>query len=162
MLDNNIGSSVQQDMAKKALISNTEIISRTGNTENKSYFTFLDQSETKTVDYQSDFYNLANCIHQLLYFENLSMVQGLDGVQMPRTKLKRYWNQDLWTDTFTVLLNPSVSQGDGSRTRCNTVLSSRATEIEALLTRVEREFTSQLNSRKFNVSFTTFLLVVVN
>ena len=105
-------------------------------------FAFLDQSETKVVDYQSDLYNLTNCIHQLLYFDNLSTVLT-DGMHMPRSKLKRYWNQELWTDVFTVLLNDNCSNSP-SKVRCE--------EIERLICRMQQELTTQLDSRKFNVS----------
>jgi hypothetical protein len=142
---------VQRSMIQKSRLNTTTTTTTSSSSksekcdnpeiDSKCCYTFLDQSETKAVDYESDLYNLSNCIHQLLYFDNLSTVVDCNGTQMPRTKLKRYWNQDLWTEVFTVLLN---STSDTSKVRSEA--------IERLLDRMQQELTAQLDSRKFNVS----------
>ena len=75
--------------------------------------------------YQPDYFGLAGIIYCMLYgkyFEENSIVShpGKDG--KPRHKLatsfKRYWQVDLWTNLFDLLLNPTSLREDGSLPLC--------------------------------------------
>jgi hypothetical protein len=78
---------------------------------------------------QIDFFGLVGCIHQLLFFTNLSVRQcaandvrpiGAQSSSSPTwtmsSSFKRYWRVDVWSDVFSTLLNRQrLSQEDFSR-----------------------------------------------
>jgi checkpoint serine/threonine-protein kinase len=70
--------------------------------------------EGRPWTWQIDYYGLAGVIHCLLfgkYIETVRSDQGGLGRGGPKYKiresLKRYWQTDIWSDCFEVLLNPS-------------------------------------------------------
>jgi checkpoint serine/threonine-protein kinase len=69
--------------------------------------------EMRPWTYQVDYHGLAAIIHSLLfgrYIETTASKSGLPGVQSKHYKitqpLKRYWQKEIWTEVFDVLLNP--------------------------------------------------------
>lgn len=143
--DDRNNNAIQNAMIQKAHLSGEPELMWSS----QSYCTFLDSSGASSADYQADFYNLLNCIHQLLYFENLSTIRDSDGSLMPKMKFKRYWNQELWTDIFSSLLN----------SKADIVSKARLSEIEGLIARMQLAFQNQLDSKKFNVSRLNMIIV---
>jgi checkpoint serine/threonine-protein kinase len=80
--------------------------------------------EGRPWTWQIDYYGLAGVIHCLLfgkYIETVRSDQGGLGRGGPKYKiresLKRYWQTDIWSDCFEVLLNPSsfLAHEDGGK-----------------------------------------------
>ena len=59
----------------------------------------------------ADYYGLAACLHQLIFFSPLETTHGrkgcgeFDGVVVPTAALKRYWNRPVWSRLYGLLLN---------------------------------------------------------
>ncbi|KAI5286955.1 hypothetical protein KEM54_006351 [Ascosphaera aggregata] len=67
--------------------------------------------ENRPWTHQIDLYGIAGVMHVLLFHENMevkSTPAGLGGrpTYQIKKKLKRYWNQDIWTEVFDLCLNP--------------------------------------------------------
>ncbi|RGP60905.1 bub kinase [Fusarium longipes] len=76
--------------------------------------------EGRPWTWQIDYHGLAGTIHTLLfgkYIETMRCDQGGLGKSGRRYKiresLKRYWQTDLWSDCFEILLNPVVTAAAG-------------------------------------------------
>ncbi|KAH7197699.1 Mad3/BUB1 homology region 1-domain-containing protein [Fusarium flagelliforme] len=76
--------------------------------------------EGRPWTWQIDYHGLAGTIHTLLfgkYIETMRCDQGGLGKSGRRYKiresLKRYWQTDLWSDCFEILLNPGVAAAAG-------------------------------------------------
>lgn len=100
--------------------------------------------------YQPDYFGLAGIIYCMLhgkYFEDSSITShpGQDGE--PRYKLaapfKRYWQVDLWTKLFDLLLNPTSVREDGSLPLCSELGAMRE-EMEGVLVVKDRGHGSAL------------------
>jgi checkpoint serine/threonine-protein kinase len=106
----------------------------------------VEMREGRSWTYQADYFGLAGIVYCMLYgkyIEASSVVcvtprQGDDGHQHsgPRYKLstafKRYWQTDLWTRLFDVLLNPCLVRPDGALPVSDTLALLRA-EMEVWL-----------------------------
>ena len=80
----------------------------------------LQLRENRPWTYEVDYFGLAGIIHCMLfgkYFDSKSVVPVSDE-EPTRYKiaaqLKRYWQVDLWTRVFDVLLNPLLVRDDSS------------------------------------------------
>ncbi|KAH9949938.1 Mad3/BUB1 homology region 1-domain-containing protein [Amylocystis lapponica] len=90
--------------------------------------------------YQTDYFGLAGIIFCMLYgkyIEAASVVPAepaADGMQRYKlaTPFKRYWQVDLWTRLFDVLLNPTLVRPDGQLPVCGELAGLR-TEMETWL-----------------------------
>lgn len=75
--------------------------------------------EARPWTHQVDYFGLANCLHTLLfgrYIETIAdkaQALGGGGVKTYRLRegLKRYWQTEIWSDVFGVLLNPGRVEG---------------------------------------------------
>ena len=100
----------------------------------------LEMREGRPWTYQTDYFGLAGIIYCMLYgkyIEASSVVPappGPDG--QPRYKLsspfKRYWQGELWTRLFDLLLNPTLVHTDGRLPLCGEMSALRE-EMEAWL-----------------------------
>ncbi|KAH9051945.1 Mad3/BUB1 homology region 1-domain-containing protein [Lactarius vividus] len=96
----------------------------------------VEMREGRPWTYQADYFGLAGIVYCMLYgkyIEASSVVlveppKGGEGV--PRYKLatgfKRYWQADLWTRLFDVLLNPCLVRPDGALPLSDTLALLRA------------------------------------
>ncbi|PSS19952.1 hypothetical protein PHLCEN_2v3125 [Hermanssonia centrifuga] len=106
----------------------------------------LEMREGKAWTYQTDYFGLAGIIYCMLYgkyIEASSVTEvSTSGDSPTRYKLatpfKRYWQGDLWTRLFDVLLNPTLIRADGQL--------PLTVELEAL--RVEMETWLQANCNR--------------
>jgi checkpoint serine/threonine-protein kinase len=83
----------------------------------------VEMREGRPWTYQADYFGLAGIVYCMLYgkyIETSSVVRAAAaevGEGTPRYKLapgfKRYWQADLWTRLFDVLLNPCLVRPDG-------------------------------------------------
>jgi checkpoint serine/threonine-protein kinase len=104
----------------------------------------VEMREGRPWTYQADYFGLAGIVYCMLYgkyIEASSIVLVTPPLQQrqvnrPRYKLaaafKRYWQADLWTRLFDVLLNPCLVNPDGALPVSDTLAQLRA-EIEAWL-----------------------------
>jgi len=70
--------------------------------------------------YQPDYFGLAGIVYCMLYgkyFEENSIVQHAGQYQLS-VSFKRYWQVDLWTELFDLLLNPTLVRPDGQLPLC--------------------------------------------
>ena len=84
----------------------------------------VEMREGRPWTYQADYFGLAGIVYCMLYgkyIEASSVVRAAmpeAGESVPRYKLaagfKRYWQTDLWTRLFDVLLNPCLVHPDGA------------------------------------------------
>ena len=103
----------------------------------------VEMREGRSWTYQADYFGLAGIVYCMLYgkyIEASSIAQVTPQLQQqrggPRYKLatafKRYWQADLWTQLFDVLLNPCFVRPDGALPVTDTLASLRA-EMETWL-----------------------------
>jgi len=103
----------------------------------------LEMREGRPWTYQADYFGLAGIVYCMLYgkyIEASSVVLAAppskSGEGVPRYKLatgfKRYWQADLWTRLFDVLLNPCLVRPDGALPLSDTLALLRA-EMEEWL-----------------------------
>ncbi|KAJ3491778.1 hypothetical protein NLI96_g434 [Meripilus lineatus] len=86
----------------------------------------LEMREGRPWSYQTDYFGLAGIIYCLLYgkyIEASSVTLVASSAQdQPRYKLstpfKRYWQGDIWTRLFDLLLNSSMARPDGKLPLC--------------------------------------------
>ncbi|KAI9060660.1 hypothetical protein FKP32DRAFT_1043827 [Trametes sanguinea] len=96
--------------------------------------------EGRPWTFQTDYYGLAGIIYCLLYgkyIEASSVVPaaaGADGAMRHKlaTPFKRYWQGELWTRLFDLLLNPTLARADG-KLPVNDELAALRGEMEAWL-----------------------------
>ncbi|KAH9178210.1 hypothetical protein EDB89DRAFT_1154819 [Lactarius sanguifluus] len=102
----------------------------------------VEMREGRPWTYQADYFGLAGIVYCMLYgkyIEAPSVVlveppKGGEGVQRYKlaTGFKRYWQTDLWTRLFDVLLNPCLVRPDGTLPLPDTLALLRA-EMEEWL-----------------------------
>jgi checkpoint serine/threonine-protein kinase len=103
----------------------------------------VEMREGRPWTYQADYFGLAGIVYCMLYgkyIEASSVVLSApppeSGEGVPRYKLamgfKRYWQTDLWTRLFDVLLNPCLVRPDGALPLSDTLTLLRA-EMEEWL-----------------------------
>ncbi|KAG9028394.1 hypothetical protein FRB95_006525 [Tulasnella sp. JGI-2019a] len=78
----------------------------------------VEMREGRAWTYETDYFGLAGIIYCMLfakYIETTTKVDPATGAVRHRitTPFKRYWNTDLWTRVFDVLLNPKLARADG-------------------------------------------------
>ena len=90
--------------------------------------------------YQPDYFGLAGIVYCMLYgkyFEDNSVVSytGADGETRYKlgASFKRYWQVDLWTKLFDLLLNPTLVREDGSLPLCQELGALREGMEEVLV-----------------------------
>ncbi|OCF61498.1 BUB protein kinase [Kwoniella mangroviensis CBS 10435] len=66
----------------------------------------IEMQNGENWSYQTDYYGLASIAYTMLYGKYIKVVKGQDGLWAIDQGLKRYWQQDLWTNFFRTLLNP--------------------------------------------------------
>jgi checkpoint serine/threonine-protein kinase len=95
--------------------------------------------ENRSWTYQTDYFGLAGIIYCMLfgkYIQASSVAEctSEDGVQKHKitTPFKRYWQTELWTRLFDVLLNPCTVRPDGELPVCD-ALSDLRKEMEQWL-----------------------------
>lgn len=80
----------------------------------------LQLRENRPWTYEVDYFGLASIVHCMLfgkYFDSKSVVPVSDDAPVRyriAAQLKRYWQVDIWTRVFDLLLNPLLVRGDGS------------------------------------------------
>ena len=102
----------------------------------------VEMREGRPWTFQADYFGLAGIVYCMLYgkyIEASSVVRAAPlkaGEGAPRYKLatgfKRYWQADLWTRLFDVLLNPCLVRPDGALPLSDTLTSLRV-EMEEWL-----------------------------
>lgn len=92
--------------------------------------------------HQPDYFGLAGIIYCMLYgkyFEDNSIISHPGEGREPRYRLaasfKRYWQVDLWTRLFDLLLNPTLVREDGSLPLCPELGALREEMEEVLVTK---------------------------
>jgi checkpoint serine/threonine-protein kinase len=110
----------------------------------------MEMNQNKPWTYQTDYFGLAGIIHCMLYgkyFESSTLAQGPNGQYKLATPFKRYWQVDIWTRLFDMLLNPTSVRADGSLPVCQ--------ELREL--RVEMEEWLQNNCNRSSISLKSLL-----
>ena len=115
----------------------------------------LELREGKPWTYQTDYFGLAGIIYCMLYgkyIEASSVTQAPETDGPPRYKLatpfKRYWQGDLWTRLFDMLLNSALVHPDGKLPLCDevgTIREEMEVWLQANCNRADRKST-RLNS----------------
>lgn len=78
--------------------------------------------------YQPDYFGLAGIVYCMLYgryFDEKSVVEGQEGTYKLSASFKRYWQVDLWTELFDLLLNPTLVRPGGQLPLCAELTSIR-------------------------------------
>ncbi|CCM01398.1 uncharacterized protein FIBRA_03449 [Fibroporia radiculosa] len=96
--------------------------------------------ENRSWTYQTDYFGLAGIIYCMLYgkyIEASSVITSPPTAERHQryklaTPLKRYWQVDLWTRLFDLLLNPCLIRPDGQLPVCDELLELRV-EMESWL-----------------------------
>jgi checkpoint serine/threonine-protein kinase len=114
--------------------------------------------------YQPDYFGLAGIVYCMLYgkyFDEHSVVTCASGgttTTTPQYKLsvsfKRYWQVDLWTELFELLLNPTLARPDGQLPLC-TELGSIRVKFESWLQRNDRGISASLQGLLKKVTIAT-------
>ncbi|KAK2460352.1 hypothetical protein APHAL10511_007741 [Amanita phalloides] len=88
--------------------------------------------ENKPWTYQTDYFGLAGIIYCMLfgkYIQTSSIAAVSNNGPGPRYKIgtpfKRYWQTDLWSRLFDLLLNPALVRSDGSLPLCEELAGLR-------------------------------------
>ena len=71
--------------------------------------------EMRPWTHQTDLHGVAGTIHVLLFGKYMETIARADSTPKQRTyrireSLKRYWDRDLWSDVFDLLLNPGAER----------------------------------------------------
>ncbi|PCH42415.1 hypothetical protein WOLCODRAFT_144048 [Wolfiporia cocos MD-104 SS10] len=102
----------------------------------------LEIREGRPWTFQTDYFGLAGIIYCMLYgkYIEASSVVPVPGEQRYRlaAPLKRYWQVDLWTRLFDLLLNPSLVREDGQLPICDELAELRIEMEEWLQTNCNR------------------------
>ncbi|KAI5122295.1 hypothetical protein M0805_002374 [Coniferiporia weirii] len=122
----------------------------------------LEMRENRPWTYETDYFGLAGIVYCMLFgkFIDAATIVPVPSATPARYKIapqfKRYWQVDLWTRLFDVLLNPALVRADGSlplvpelaslREEMETWLSSNCNRssntLKGLLKKVERSVLS--------------------
>ncbi|KZS88135.1 hypothetical protein SISNIDRAFT_418676 [Sistotremastrum niveocremeum HHB9708] len=111
----------------------------------------LEVREARPWSYQTDYWGLASIFYCMLYGKYIETVVSAGRVKLAQP-LKRYWQGEMWTRTFDLLLNSGSAREDGKLPLCeeigglrvemedwlvqNCTLPTR--DLKALLKKVER------------------------
>jgi checkpoint serine/threonine-protein kinase len=94
----------------------------------------LEMRENRPWTYQADYYGLAGIVYCLLfgkYIEasSVTMTSQMQVGASPRYKIstpfKRYWQSNIWSDLFDILLNPGSVRDDGRLPLCQELSAVR-------------------------------------
>jgi checkpoint serine/threonine-protein kinase len=113
--------------------------------------------EDRPWTFQPDYFGLAGIVYCMLfgkYLENSSITKttGADGRFKIATALKRYWQTEMWTKLFDILLNPLLIRPGGDMPLCDELRQVRgemekwleansnrvANTLKSLLKKIER------------------------
>jgi checkpoint serine/threonine-protein kinase len=111
--------------------------------------------EDRPWTYQPDYFGLAGVVYCMLfgkYIEAASVTRQSDGRLRLSTPFKRYWQSDMWTRLFDLLLNPCLVRAGGELPLCRELRELRegmegwlesnsnrtGNTLKALLKKVER------------------------
>ena len=98
----------------------------------------FEMRERRPWTYQADYFGLAGIVYCLLfgkYIEASSVTTNTDGTNKRfkiSTPFKRYWQGNIWSSLFDVLLNPTFVRPDGQLPLCNELAATRK-EMESWL-----------------------------
>ena len=98
----------------------------------------FEMRECRPWTYQADYFGLAGIVYCLLfgkYIEASSIITSTDGTNKRfkiSTPLKRYWQGNIWSNLFDVLLNPTFVRPSGDLPLCNELAATRK-EMESWL-----------------------------
>ncbi|KAH9917831.1 Mad3/BUB1 homology region 1-domain-containing protein [Fomitopsis serialis] len=90
----------------------------------------LEIREGRPWTFQTDYFGLAGIIYCMLYGKyieasSVSLVPGTEDRYKLATPMKRYWQGDLWTRLFDLLLNPCLARDDGQLPVCDELAGLR-------------------------------------
>ncbi|ODQ64395.1 hypothetical protein NADFUDRAFT_27057 [Nadsonia fulvescens var. elongata DSM 6958] len=99
--------------------------------------------------YEVDYYGVANIIHTMLFGKFIEVSETpsrnplrsssssssstINPVYKLTQALKRYWQQDLWTEVFNILLNPQLQVDNTENLPINNVIRNCRQKLEAWL-----------------------------
>lgn len=83
----------------------------------------------KPWSFDIDTYGILCTVHVLLHGSHMEIRKGKDNNWRPISRLKRYWEQDLWTEIFNSLLNLDDVSG--------AAIGSRARSLRALREKID-------------------------
>jgi checkpoint serine/threonine-protein kinase len=101
----------------------------------------LEMRENRPWTYQADYYGLAGIVYCLLFGKYIEASSVMVASQMSAgssptykisTPFKRYWQNNIWSDLFDILLNPGSVRADGQLPLCEELGAVRK-EMEAWL-----------------------------
>ena len=100
----------------------------------------LEMREGRPWTFQTDYFGLAGIIFCMLYGKYIEASSVVPAGSAPdgkaryklATPFKRYWQGELWTRLFDLLLNPSLVRPDGSLPLCDEIAELRG-EMETWL-----------------------------
>ena len=106
--------------------------------------------ENNPWSYEADYYGLAAIIHTLLFGTYIKIKKNLDGQILLDTPLKRYWQNELWSPLFNLLLNPyedgcrktpliSELQFQANKLENWLEVNSQSKNLKLILTDIERD-----------------------
>jgi checkpoint serine/threonine-protein kinase len=84
--------------------------------------------EGEPWSYQPDYFGLAGIVYCMLYgryFDEKSVIEAQEGAYKLNASFKRYWQVDLWTELFDLLLNPTLVRPGGQLPLCAELASIR-------------------------------------
>lgn len=77
----------------------------------------IEIQEGRPWTFQTDYFGLAGIVYCMLfgkYIHTSAIVSDADGRRKIGTPFKRYWQTELWTELFDILLNPTKVRTDSS------------------------------------------------
>jgi checkpoint serine/threonine-protein kinase len=96
----------------------------------------LEAREGRPWTYQTDYFGLAGIVYCMLFGKYIDassvILNEQDGRYKFASPIKRYWQIDIWTALFDVLLNPTMVHADGRLPLCDE-LGALRNEMEAWL-----------------------------
>ncbi|TFY60447.1 hypothetical protein EVJ58_g5138 [Rhodofomes roseus] len=97
----------------------------------------LEMREGRPWTFQTDYFGLAGIIYCMLYGKyieasSVTLVPGTENRYKLATPLKRYWQGELWTRVFDLLLNPCLVRDNGQLPVCDELAELRV-ELEGWL-----------------------------
>lgn len=99
--------------------------------------------------YDIDTFGIVSSAHVLLYGTHLEISRNGNNQWQPVSRLRRYWQRDLWNEIFDKLLNLDEESGAAIGSRARSLRSLRQ-KIESYL-RTEKEKLSSLLTRQVNL-----------
>ena len=99
--------------------------------------------------YDIDTFGILSSAHVLLYGTHLEIRRNGNNQWQPVSRLRRYWQRDLWNEIFDTLLNLDEESGAAIGSRARSLRSLRQ-KIESYL-RTEKEKLSSLLTRQVNL-----------